>query len=73
MRVWNVTIKNFHKGRYWNQEKTLTVKAGQAHVAAYRAAKGYLDQLPRGTRISGLNIRVEAYRQRDLEKLINRG
>jgi hypothetical protein len=62
MRHWNGTIKNFHKGRYWNRERVFSVKAGKVHTAVHRAVGEYLDGLPRGTRVEGLNIRIEAYR-----------
>jgi len=61
MRHWNVTIKNFHKGRYWNNEQTVHIKAGRVNTAVHRAVSKYLDRLPRGTRIEGLNINISAY------------
>ena len=63
MRQWSVTIKNFHKGRYWNNERTLSVKANRIDAASRRAVTRYLEELPKGTRIEGLNISIQAIKK----------
>jgi len=62
MRQWSAKIKNFYKGRYYNNEQILSVKAGRIHTAVHKAVTRYVANLPRGTRISGLSIKIEAIR-----------
>jgi len=68
MRHWNATIRNFYKGRYYNNEQTLAVKSTKVHTAVHRAVKRYLANLPRGTRIEGLSINIQAIRPKRQKK-----
>jgi len=60
MRQWSATIRNFYKGRYYNNEQILSVKANRIDAATRRAVTRYLDNLPKGTRIEGLSITIQA-------------
>ena len=60
MRQWSATIKNFYKGRYYNNEQVLSTKATKIHTAVHRLVGRYLDNLPKGTRIEGLSITIQA-------------
>jgi hypothetical protein len=62
MRQWSAIIKNFHKGRYWNNEQILSVKATRIDAATRKAVTRYLANLPGGTRIEGLSINIQAIR-----------
>lgn len=68
MRHWNAKIRNFYKGRYYNNEQVLAVKATKVHTAVHRVVKRYLANLPRGTRIEGLSINIEAIRPKRQKK-----
>lgn len=68
MRHWSATIRNFYKGRYYNNEQVLAVKSTKVHTAVHRAVKRYLANLPKGTRIEGLSITIEAIRPKRQKK-----
>jgi len=68
MRHWSATIKNFYKGRYWNNEQVLAVKATKVNTAVHRAVGRYLESLPKGTRIEGLSINIQAIKVKKEKK-----
>ncbi len=70
MRQWSATIKNFYKGRYYNNEQVLSVKAGKVNTAVHRAVGRYLANLPKGTRIEGLSITIQAIRVKSEKEVV---